>query len=654
MITKSGNRIVSIVVGGCVAAAFFVSLSTFGQRTLRSAIGADAERRANQWLALTLQENRGDLTALLSGQLVLPHDHSGGVDAIAVIGKDGYVVPVSHTNSDHLDDLRMLVSQSRQSGKTGNVLRDGAHVPAFLSWFSASSLKSWVLLPISGQNDKRLAVRVPQSQIAATLAGRIRYQLAFSLGIAVITFGSFMAGYRFRRSRLHADSEEMRFLALHDELTGLPNRKQFEDRLSAAVTAANEKDHRCAVFILDLDGFKNINDTLGHLVGDELLCRTAERLSTSLRDSDMLARLSGDEFAVIIPKIHDVAQITPMADRILELMADPIPIDGHEIQIGCSVGIAVAPDNGDTPIKVMRNADFALYRAKSEGKRTWRFFNPKMAEDLKSRRMMEDGLRYALEKDLFALLYQPQFNLETGEVAGYEALLRWSVPGRGLIPTAMFLSVAEETGLIVPMGEWVINRAIADCRRFGPGVRIAINLSPAQLKRDGLEEFITQALRDNDVDASQIEIEVNESILGRNEVAAFEKLEKIREIGVSIVMDNFGVGTSSLGLLSRYPFDKIKVDRSFMNNIDDDQKSRAVVAAICNLGRSLGMAVAGEGVESGDHAAILRAAGCQQGQGYYFGRPQSLEDILGVPVVPRFEDTPQPAKLAMAGGQAEA
>ena len=624
MITRTGNRIVSVVVAVGIAAAIAAAVSVLGQGALRTAIGTDAERRAAHWLTTLLLNNGGDMRSFFADDGQPPLDTTGIIDGVAVIAPDGAARAVGGTASTDIQDLRMLIARS-----PGTQLGEGAYVPGLWRWFSEDALNIWVILPISGPDRHRLAVRIPQARTAALLADRLITQFLVWTGIAAITFASFMAGFFFRRSRMRAESDEMRYLALHDQLTGLANRKQFEQRLAEAVAGAKDKGHQCAVFLLDLDGFKSINDTLGHHVGDALLCQTADRIGRSLRETDLLARLSGDEFAIVLPAVADVAQITPTADRILALMADPVTVDGHEIQVGCSIGIAVAPDNGDTPHEVMRNADFALYRAKSEGKRTWRFFNPKMAEDLKSRRMMEDGLRYALEKDLFALLYQPQLDLETGEVAGYEALLRWSVPGRGLIPTSMFLSVAEETGLIVPMGEWVIRRAIADSRQLGPEARVAINLSPAQLKRDGLEDYIAEILADNHVRPEQIEIEVNESILGRNEVAAFERLEKIRETGVSIVMDNFGVGTSSLGLLSRYPFDKIKVDRSFMNNINDDQKARAVVAAICSLGRSLGMSVAGEGVETGDHAAILRAAGCQQGQGYYFGRPRSLGDILG-------------------------
>ena len=224
--------------------------------------------------------------------------------------------------------------------------------------------------------------------------------------------------------------------------------------------------------------------------------------------------------------------------------------------------------------------------------------------------------------------FQPIVDLRRRTVVGYEALLRWRLPGKGLVPTSMFLSIAEETGLIIPMGEWVIKQAARDGRLLPESMRIAINLSAAQLKRDGIEVYIAHMLRDYGISPERVDIEVNESILGRGESTAFMRLEKIRKTGISIVMDNFGVGTSSLGLLSRYPFDKIKVDRSFMTGIDGDHKTRAVVAAICNLGRSLGMSVAGEGVETADHAAILRAAGCSQAQGFHFGHPKPLEEIL--------------------------
>jgi diguanylate cyclase (GGDEF)-like protein len=451
-------------------------------------------------------------------------------------------------------------------------------------------------------------------------------EVLFSGGVAVITFASFMAGFSYRQRQLSAENAAIRFLALHDELTGLPNRKQFEEFMAETLARVENGGHKAALFILDLDGFKAVNDTLGHPVGDGLLRACAKRLKASLRGGDLLARLSGDEFVIVVPRVNDPAMLAPLAERILNLLSNPFRVDGHELQIGGSIGLAVAPDNGLDNETLMKNADFALYRAKSEGRRTWRFFDPKMAEDLASRRTLEDGLRHALEKEHFELLYQPQIELSSGKTLGYEAMLRWRLPGKGLVPAAVFVSVAEETGLVVPIGEWVIRQAARDCALIPSDRRVAINLSATQLKRDGIDNFILQTLKSHKIPTDRIEIEVNETILGRNEGAAFQRLEKIRDAGVRISLDSFGVGTLSLGLLSRCAFDKIKIDRSFLMN--NEQTSGAVLAAVCSLGRSLCFRVAGQGVETIEHAQLLRAAGCTEAQGYYFAPPMPLEQLL--------------------------
>jgi diguanylate cyclase (GGDEF)-like protein len=455
---------------------------------------------------------------------------------------------------------------------------------------------------------------------------RILRDALFGGSVAAITFGAFMAGFGYRQRQLRAENEAIRHLTLHDGLTGLANRKQFEDFLRAALVAGQAGGHKTALFMLDLDGFKAVNDTLGHAVGDSLLQATAKRLKNSLRGGDLLARLAGDEFAIVVPKVADPATLAPLAERVLQLVGSPFSVEGHDIQAGCSIGLAVAPDNALDVPSLMRKADFALYRAKSEGRRTWRFFDPKMAEDLASRRTLEDGLRQALENDEFQLLYQPQIELATGLVIGYEAMLRWRIRDQTLLPAAAFVSVAEETGLVVPIGEWVIRQVARDCALIPSERRVAINLSAAQLKRDGIDTLIAEALQGAGVDPARIEIEVNESILGRNENIAFARLEKIRALGVNIVMDSFGVGTLSLGLVSRYSFDKIKIDRSFL--LQDEGKSGAVLAAICSLGRSLGFRVAGQGVETLEQAQILRIAGCSQAQGYHYARPMPLDDVL--------------------------
>lgn len=498
-----------------------------------------------------------------------------------------------------------------------------------------------MLFPPAGERGERLALRLDQTRTAAELTLSFAREVLSSGGVAAITFASFMAGFSYRQRKLAAENAAIRYLALHDELTGLPNRKQFDEFTAAALERGRAEGHKTALFILDLDSFKAVNDTLGHAVGDGLLKAAAKRLKASLRGGDLLARLAGDEFAIVVPKVVDPAMLAPMAERILKLASGVFRVEGHEIQVGCSIGLAVAPDNGNETGVLMRNADFALYRAKSEGRRTWRFFDPKMAEDMASRRTLEDGLRHALKFDHFELLYQPQIALATGLTQGYEAMLRWRLPGQGLVPASVFVSIAEETGLVVPIGEWVIRQVARDCALIPADRRVAINLSATQLKRDGIEKFIAETLRSHKVSPERIEIEVNETLLGRDEALAFSRLERIRDSGVSIVMDSFGVGTLSLGLLARYSFDKVKVDRTFL--MADEQKGGAILAAICSLGRSLGYRVAGQGVETVEHAQMLRAAGCSEAQGYYFAPPMPLEQLL------RLEEEREAPRLAAAG-----
>jgi diguanylate cyclase (GGDEF)-like protein len=623
-----------------VSAVIVGSVFLIGHFSMRQLLNDDAQRRAELWYDQALANADNDLDLLV--ERVRTDTAAGnlgiaGIDALVLIRRNGTVEQIHGPEGA---EKSFMEATARSTGEDVPI---DAEARTFsrksFSLFSIADYSIWSLLPAKGDFPGRIAVRVSQAESAGILAFSFKQQLSYYAGFATVTFFSFMAGFTYRTKREQEQNREMRYLAHHDGLTSLPNRAQFEETLERAATSAVDNGHKLAVIILDLDGFKAVNDTLGHPIGDGLLKAAGERLQASLRDNDLLARLSGDEFAIIVPKMTDPSSVNAMAKRIIELISSPFQIEGHEIMVGCSMGIAIGPDNGDTADKLVRNADFALYRAKSEGKRTWRFFDPKMAEDMKSRRTLEDGLRYALKNDLFTLLYQPQYDLESDRVIGYEALLRWRLPGKGLVPTSMFLSIAEETGLIIPMGEWVIRQAARDGRLLPENMRIAINLSAAQLKRDGIEVFIAHMLRDYGISPERVDIEVNESILGRGESSAFMRLEKIRETGISIVMDNFGVGTSSLGLLSRYPFDKIKVDRSFMNGIDGDHKTRAVVAAICNLGRSLGMSVAGEGVETAEHAAILKAAGCNQAQGFHFGHPKPLEDILrdNLPRDPRID-----------------
>jgi diguanylate cyclase (GGDEF)-like protein len=637
-IRKLAAWFVAVLVGGTTA--FFV-FSFIGQLFIHDSLTRQASALADRWYYGSMRAADADLGNLIE-RLSQAREHAAmdaaQVDALLLLDTQGAIAPVGGTSTDVVSDFLRATAKERSALRLiAAALPTGVYTNSSIGLTEARPFHSWVLLPAT-DDERRLAIRINQSVEAAHLMRSFQTQILYTGGLGAVTFFAFMAGYTQRTRQLKGEDAQMRFLALHDELTGLPNRKHFEKSVFEAMEKIAESEKKMAIMLMDLDGFKAVNDTLGHPVGDGLLKAAGERLSGSLRGGDLLARLSGDEFAILVPQVSDVANLVPMAERVQKLLAKPFSIEGHEILVGCSMGIAVSPDNGNNLKGLMRNADFALYRAKREGKRTWRFFDPHMAEDLNSRRTLEDGLRFALARDLFSLLYQPQVDLETGAVLGYEALLRWRLPGKGLVPTSMFLSVAEETGLIVPMGEWVIRQAARDCALLPEDVRVAINLSAAQLKQPGVEELLATTLGNYKIDPSRIEIEVNESILGRHEETAFTHLEKIRDLGVSIVMDNFGVGTSSLGLLTRHPFDKIKVARRFVNGIRDDHKTRAVVAAICSLGHALDMRVAGEGVETPEHAAILRAAGCSQAQGYYFGHPKTLDELLRAHSV----DLPEP------------
>jgi diguanylate cyclase (GGDEF)-like protein len=610
-----------------IAVGVLGSVYGLGEFAIGRMMKDDALSTAELWARAL--SRRGDITTTLqrsSPETLESTLQIADIDRLLLIPPSGD--PIGIYGGDAKSELAAVVVDATGTSGSLYAIESDVYTADSVSWVGQRPFHSWVVFPPDRQNALRLAVRVDQTGTISELISSFAREVMFSGGVAFITFVSFMSGFSYRQRQLAAENAAIRFQALHDELTGLPNRKQFEEFLTETLSALEaDSDHKAALFMLDLDGFKAVNDTLGHPVGDGLLRACAKRLKASLRGGDLLARLSGDEFVIVVPRVVDPAMLAPLAERVLALLSSPFRVDGHEIQVGCSIGLAVAPDNGADLAALMRNADFALYRAKSEGRRTWRFFDPKMAEDLASRRTLEDGLRHALENDLFELVYQPQIELATNKVVGYEAMLRWRLPGKGLVPASVFVSIAEETGLVVPIGEWVIRQVARDCAVIPADRRVAINLSATQLKRDGIETFVLDTLKAHRIPPSRIEIEVNETILGRNETSAFARLAAIRDAGVRVVMDSFGVGTLSLGLLSRYSFDKIKVDRSFLMN-NDEQKSAAVLAAVCSLGHSLGFQVAGQGVETVEHAQLLRAAGCTEAQGYYFAPPMPLEQIL--------------------------
>jgi diguanylate cyclase (GGDEF)-like protein len=406
-------------------------------------------------------------------------------------------------------------------------------------------------------------------------------------------------------------------LALHDALTDLPNRVLFQEKLAEALLRV-PRGENVAVLCLDLDRFKSVNDTLGHAVGDELLTAAADRLRGCVRDSDTVARLGGDEFAIIQPFGEQPTGATSLASRIIDSLSAPYTLAGHEIVIGTSIGVSIAPNDGMTADQLLKNADLALYRAKSDGRGVFRFFEPAMDAKMRARREMELELRAALANSEFEVFYQPLVNVAIGQVAGFEALLRWRSPQRGLVPPNDFIALAEEIGLIVPIGAWVLKQACMEAVKWPNQIKIAVNLSPVQFKSDKLVFDVIAALAASGLSPQRLELEITETVMLHETETTLAMLRQIKALGVAISMDDFGTGYSSLSYLRKFPFDKIKIDQSFIRELSDAHESVAIVRAVMGLGTSLGMVTMAEGVETLEQLRTLQAEGCAEAQGFLF------------------------------------
>jgi diguanylate cyclase (GGDEF)-like protein len=423
----------------------------------------------------------------------------------------------------------------------------------------------------------------------------------------------------------HRAEESIAHMARHDALTQLPNRVLLREKMAEGL-ARVQSGEAMAVFYLDLDNFKGINDTLGHPIGDRLLGIIAERIRGAAGESDTIARLGGDEFAIL--QFNSGAEAAgALARRLVEIISEPIEIDGQEINSGVSVGIALAPDDGDAADHLMKCADLALYRAKAEGRGTFRFFEPDMDARIQARRALEVDLRRALTAGEFSLHYQPQINLATNELVAMEALLRWTHAERGPVPPAEFIPLAEEMGLIVPLGEWVLREACNEAARWPEPIKVAVNLSPVQFRNRGLVTTVTQALANARLAPGRLELEITEAVLLQDDEMTVTMLHRLRALGVRVAMDDFGTGYSSLSYLRSFPFDKIKIDRSFIKDIERNRGSAAIIKAIASLGASLGIRTTAEGIETEEQLEIVRRAGCTEVQGYLVSRPVAACDL---------------------------
>jgi diguanylate cyclase (GGDEF)-like protein len=440
--------------------------------------------------------------------------------------------------------------------------------------------------------------------------------------------GGWVATYEDVTERRRSEAR-IAFMARHDALTGLPNRVLFGEKIEEAIGSIG-RDGGFAVLCLDLDRFKQVNDTLGHHVGDELLRTVAQRLRYCVPEADTISRLGGDEFAIVQPKVDRPEAAALAARQIIEVLSAPYDVAGHRVTIGASIGISLAPSDGDASGKLLKNADVALYRAKADGRGTWRFFEAEMDARLQARRTLELDLRDAIDRDEFEVYYQPIYNLARDRVGGFEALLRWRHPIRGLVMPAEFIALAEEIGLIVPIGAWVLRRACAEAREWPADISLAVNVSATQFKGGGLVQTVKDALAASGLPARRLELEITESVLLADNVATLAILHTLRDLGVGIAMDDFGTGYSSLSYLRAFPFSKIKIDQSFIRDLTARGGPGPIVSAVRQLADCLSMRTTAEGVETYEQVQWLREEGLQEAQGFYFSRPVPSREIPGL------------------------
>jgi diguanylate cyclase (GGDEF)-like protein len=429
--------------------------------------------------------------------------------------------------------------------------------------------------------------------------------------------------------------EQITHMARHDALTNLPNRTLFREQLEKALRLAKRSD-QLAVFCLDLDHFKEINDSLGHPVGDALLKEVARRLGECVTEHDTVARLGGDEFAVVqFCSDCDPSAVALLASHIVEKIGEPYDIGGHQLVVGVSIGISLAPEDGKNPDELLKKADLALYRAKADGRGTYRYFETGMDARAQARRILELDLRAALHRQEFEVYYQPIRDVASDQVVAFEALVRWNHSLRGMISPVNFIPLAEETGLIVQLGDWVLRQACTDAAGWPQDVDVAVNLSPVQFKNPNLVSQVKAALHASGLPAHRLELEITESVLLQNSAATLAVLHELRGFGVRISLDDFGTGYSSLSYLRSFPFDKIKIDRSFVSELATRDDSMAIVRAVTGLGKSLGIVTTAEGVETEAQFELLRREGCTQAQGYLFSQPRPAAEVNAMLSRPR-------------------
>jgi diguanylate cyclase (GGDEF)-like protein len=520
-------------------------------------------------------------------------------------------------------DRRIVVSNSRYLelyGLSGDVVRPGCSLRELLEYRKVSGSLALDVDAYLRRIDELLESGATSEMLVDTGDGRT---------IHVVTQPLPNHGWVTTHEDITRQKEaeaRIEHMAHHDALTGLPNRVLFHAQLEHALRWRG-REGRVAVLFIDLDNFKNINDTLGHQVGDTLLKTVAARLEECVRSGDVVARLGGDEFVIVQTELEDPTDAANLATRVREAILDSCVIDNHNIVVDASIGIALSPDDGAEPDELIKNADLALFGAKASGRGTYRFFEQAMDQRMLERHELELELRKALVNGEFQVHFQPLVNLDTDRIGCCEALLRWNHPDRGYIPPDRFIRLAEETGLITRIGDWVIRTACHEAANWPETVMLAINISPVQFRSQHLLDVVTHALASSGLAPQRLELEITEAILLENTEATLATLDQFHRLGVRIAMDDFGTGYSSLSYLQKFPFDKIKIDGSFIQGLSDSDESSAVVRAVAGLAKSFRMTTTAEGVETAEQLRIVRELGCTEMQGHLFSKACSAVDL---------------------------
>ncbi len=606
------TALVNLVTAGAALFVASVCLIFFQFLSLRNALIEDVSVQA-----MIISHN--------SAAALLFHDKRAGEETLAALRSSPSIQAAGI-----FTDKRVPLALQQRPNEAQIGLPSDALIAAGYS-FSLNSLEVAQRINQDSQSIGFVVIRAGMQQLYARL-------LSYAGLILAVALGSLAAAYlllsRMRRAVLNSEAH-LDYLAHIDSLTNLPNRRAFNERLSYAISGAHQFGGAVGLLLLDLDNFKVVNDTLGHNNGDKLLKLVTQRLIERLRTTDTICRIGGDEFVIILASRNAAEEIVSVAEKVTAALAPPFLLGIHEIYVTASVGISVYPQDAEDVETLMRNADTAMYQAKSRGKNAYQKFHPEMDQRAQKRLSLEAKLRKALERGELLLHYQPQVDLSTGKIVGVEALARWHHPELGFVSPVEFIPVAEESGLIVSLGRWVLRTACQQAATWHDAgllgdMHMAVNLSVRQTKDGGLMSDILTILRETNLSPNQLELEITESVLMENVHANVELMKRLQMEGIHLSIDDFGTGYSSMAYLKRFPIDKLKIDRSFVRDIPGDGDDEAIATAIIAMAHGLGMSVVAEGIETEEQLQFLRSAGCDIMQGYYFARPMSAGQLTAL------------------------